>query len=81
MAEGQSAGFTLALRRHPAPIESSPQPAQANLQGQAVAITAGLRQRHGGQDANDHDCYEQLQQAETTGREAAAKWHRLPQSF
>jgi hypothetical protein len=40
-----------------------------------------MRQRRGGQDANDHDCYEQLQQAETTGREAAAKWHRLPQSF
>jgi hypothetical protein len=70
----------LALRRHPAPIKPRPQPAQANLQGQALAITAGMRQRRGGQDANDHDCYEQLQQAETTGREAAAKWHRLPQS-
>jgi hypothetical protein len=81
MAEGQSAGFTLALRRHPAPIKPRPQPAQANLQGQAVAITPRLRQHRGGQDANDHDCYEQLQQAETTGREAAAKWHRLPQSF
>ena len=70
----------MALRRHPASIEPRPQPAQANLQGQALAITAWLRHRHSGQDANDHDCYEQLQQAEATGREAAAKWHRLPQS-
>jgi hypothetical protein len=56
----------LAFRRHPASIKPRPQSAQANLQGQALAITAGMRQRRGGQDANDHDCYEQLQQAEAT---------------
>ena len=78
LAEGQSAGFSLALRRHPAPIEPRPQPAQANLQGQALAITAGMRQRRGGQDANNYDCHEQLQQAETTAE--ATAWHRLPQS-